>query len=299
MKRLLGLVVVGILMLTGQVAAVDIDIDGDVSDWGLSGLLSGDWSDPSTWVPTINGVSFYVEDNQDPYNTGAINYNSSYIGVHIYGNNTFQGIYREPLLAGNRAEPYGGTDGRFGEEYDIEAIYITENTTDIFVLIVFSTGMLNDKPYALGDLALDFWPGGGYGYEYGVNFHVVGNDAGDLFGIYATPDDDDWTIPSPFAENKPAEIADFSNKLGNAKVKYNVLNVYDFGKNNWIAEIAIPKSVVNNPDLPDDNPGRIARMFWISEGCGNDSGPSIPEFLSISIPIGLILGALYYFRRSK
>ena len=295
MKRFLG-VVVGILIFMGQAAAVDITIDGDISDWYLN--LSGDWSDESTWIPSSPDISFFVEDNQDPYNTNAINYNSSNTGVHIYGNSTFQAIYREPLLTGNRAEPYSGPGGTFGEGYDIEAMYITENDTYIFVLIVFSTGMLGDEPYHLADLAMDFGPGGGYGYEFGVNLWRVGNTTGDKYGIYYISGDSGWTVPSPFYENKPAEIVNFSDKRGEAVVAYGTLNIYDHGRNNWVVEIAIPKNVVGVSSLPDD-PGQVISKFWISEYCGNDAGPSIPEFLSISIPIGLMLGALYWFRRSR
>ena len=279
-----------------QAMAVDINVDGNIDDWGLSELKTGDWSNPSTWVPTKDGISFFVEDNQDPYNIDAINYNASYTGVHIYGNKTWQNTYREPLLVGNRAEPYGGEDGKFGEKYDIEAMYITENKSYLFVLIVFSTGMLGDKPYELADLAMDFTPGGGYGYEYGVNLHRVGNEAGEKYGIYYISSDSGWSVPYTFYENKPAEILDFSDKKGEAIVKYGALNKYDFGRNNWVVEIAIPKAAIGNPGLPDD-PGQAIKKFWISEQCGNDAGPSIPEFITILIPVGLILGTLYFLRR--
>jgi len=284
------------LLITPQAMAVDISVDGDIDDWGLSKLKSDDWSNPSTWIPTKDGISFFVEDNQDPYNTGAINYNDSYTGVHIYGNKTWQNIYREPLLVGNRTEPYGGKDGKFGEMYDIEAMYITENNSYVFVLIIFSTGMRDDKPIYLADLAMDFTPGGGYGYEYGVNLYRDGNENGDKYGIYYISSDSGWSVPTSFQENKPAEIVDFSDKRGEAIVEYGVLNKYDFGENNWVVEIAIPKAVIGNPDLPDD-PEQVIKKFWISEECGNDAGPSIPEFITILIPVGLIVGTLYFLRR--
>jgi len=278
------------LLVMPQAMAVDISVDGNISNWGLSQLKTGDWSKPSTWIPTKDGISFFVEDNQDPYNTNAVNYNASYTGVHIYGNKTFQATYREQLLIGPRTEPVGG------EEWDIEAMYVTENDSYVFVLIIFSSGMRDDKPIHLADLAMDFTPGGGYGYEYGVNLYRDGNENGDKYGIYYISSDSGWSVPIQFQENKPAEIVDFSDKRGEAIVKYRALDKYDFGENNWVAEIAIPKAAIGNPDLPDD-PGQAIKKFWISEECGNDAGPSIPEFMTILIPVGLILGTLYFLKR--
>jgi len=298
----LVLVVALMLLVMPQAMAVDINVDGDIDDWGLEKLKTGDWSAPSTWVPTKDGISFFVEDNQDPKNVGAINYNASYTGVHIYGNKTFQDNYTEPLLRGVWAEPVGGLGGKFGEMYDIEAMYITENDTHIFVLIVFSTGVYENKPFVIGDLALDFVPGiGGYGYEYGLNLHRYGDTKGQEFGIYETLTEDSWTVPQ-FQENKPAEInfsvVDPNSSLGTAVVVYSNLGKDDYGFANHIAEIAIPKNVIGNPDLPDD-PKQVIGMFWISEYCGNDAGPSIPEFLIVLIPVGIILGLMYYLKERK
>jgi len=299
---LLTLAMIVITLAISNATAVDITVDGDINDWGLNQLKTGDWSDPNIWVPTIDGISFFVEDNQDPRNTNAINYNASYTGVHIYGDKTSQDIYREPLLVGNRAEPYGGSGGTFGEAYDIEAMYITENDTHIFVLIVFSTGMLGDIPYKLADLAInaDLLPTGGYGYEYGLNLYRVGGTDGVKYGIYSTPTDDCWTVPSPFQQNRPAEInfsvVDPSSVLGYAIVAFSNLGKKDFGRDNHIVEIAIPKSVIGISDLPND-PSQVIKMFWISEFCGNDAGPSIPEFALILIPIGIILGTVAYLSR--
>ena len=299
----LVLVVALMLLVMPQAMAVDINVnDGSINDWGLS-QLTGDWSDENTWIPTIDGVSFFVEDNQDPFNTAAANYNASYTGVHIYGNRTYQTVYREPLLAGTWAEPYGG------ERYDIEAMYVTENTTHIFVLIIFSElypyWASQGLPSELADLALDldFNPAtGGYGYEYGVNLHRLGNQNGQKYGIYATPNDSCWTVPSPFIQNKPAEInfsvVNASNILGYAIVSYFNLNKDDFGKSNFAVEIAIPKSAVGNPTL-SNNPSEALKRFWISERCGNEAGPTISEFLTILIPAGIVIGVMIYIRGKK
>lgn len=288
--------ILGTIAIASPVSALDVSVDGDISDWGLSQLLTDDWSNSATWVPTVDGVSFYVEDNQDPYNTMAINYNASYTGVHIYGNRTYQTIYREPLLVGNRAEPYGGTGGKFGEKYDIEGMYVTENDTYIFVLIITSTEA------HISDLALDFGSGGGYGYEYGVNFHRAGDVQGVLGGVYMTPSNADWVTPSLFPQNAPDKInfssVNPSSYLCVAQVSESALGRDDFGMVNYVFEVAIPKSCVGNPDLPDV-PSKALKKFWITEYCGNDAGPSIPEFLSILIPTGILLGSVYYFTRKE
>jgi len=289
-------IVIGAIVAMTPTLAVDVSVDGDLGDWGLSQILTDDWSDPATWIPTVGGISFFVEDNQDPLNVAAINYNASYTGVHIYGNATWQATYREPLLVGNRAEPYGGTGGRFGEMYDIEAMYATENDTYIFVLIITSTES------AIGDLALDFGPGGGYGYEYGVNFYKSGDTQGVLGGVYMTPTENDWAMPSPFPENAPYKInfssVDPASDLCVADISETDLGVNDFGRTNYAFEVAIPKSCIGNPELPD-KPATAVKRFWITEYCGNDSGPSIPEFISILIPAGILLGSVYYFTRRE
>ncbi|WP_202320059.1 hypothetical protein [Archaeoglobus neptunius] len=289
-------IVIGILMAITPTLAVDVSVDGDLSDWGLSQILTDDWSNKTTWIPTVDGISFFVEDNQDPANSAAINYNASYTGVHIYGNTTWQAPYREPLLVGNRAEPYGGPSGKFGEKFDIEAMYVAENSSHIFVLIITSTAT------AMGDLALDFGPGGGYGYEYAVNFHRSGDTEGVLGGVYMTPTKNDWTKPSPFPENVPDKInfssVDPMSYLCVAQISLTDLGVDDFGRSNYAFEVAIPKNCVGNPDLPE-KPSTALNRFWITEYCGNDSGPSIPEFISILIPAGILLGSVYYFTRRE
>lgn len=295
----LSLTVLMLAILTMPAMAVDITVDGDISDWGLSGLQTGAWDAANTWIPTIGGISFFVEDNQDPQNVLAVNYDPLYTGVHIYGNKDFQGIYSEEYLGSEPfTEPYGG------EGFDIEAMYVTESDTHIFTLIVFSMDVREDIPFYMGDLALDFGPGGGYGYERGVNFHVRAEDGfnGQLYGIYATPNENCWTIPTPFGQNRPAEI-DFSivdetaDVLGFAAVNYADLGKKDHDQDNWVVEVGIPKTAIGT-DLPDD-PVEAIRRFWITENCGNDSGPSIPEFLSIAIPVGMLVGMFMVLRRKR
>ena len=157
------LIISVILSMVQLAGATTINVDGNIDDWGLQNLTIGNWSDSSTWIPAIDGISFVVEDNQDPLNTMAINYNASYTGVHIIGNKTYQDIYREPLLVGPQTEPYGGPQGKYGEEYDIEAMYVDENDTHIFIAIVIST-----PDWVIPDIALNLDANnitGGYGFK--------------------------------------------------------------------------------------------------------------------------------------
>jgi len=297
------LLITGLIFVLNPSAAVDINVDGNLDDWGLSKLKTEDLSDPNTWIPTISGVSFFVEDNQDPTLTGAYNYNPSYTGVHIYGNNTWQATYHESYVyMGSTpvAEPVNGGNpiGWLREPYDIEAIYITENKTHIFVLIVTSA---YDTSGPLGDLALDFWLGGEYGYEYGVNFHREGNKDGELYGIYETTKPGSWDVPDNYHPNTPGEInfsvVGASDKVGKATVAWSMGNP-DYNINNMFIEVAIPKDAINNPTLPPE-PDKAIRKVWMSEYCGNDSGPSIPEFLTVLVPAGIIFGFIGYVRRRR
>jgi len=301
MRTYLRLVIFAVLIafIMPIVSAVNITVDGDISDWGLSQLMTGDLSDLNTWIPTKSGISFVVEDNQDPDLTLADNYNPDYIGVHIYGNSTWQAEYHEPYVyigSTPYAEPMNGgnpTDW-VREIYDLEAIYITENDSYIFVLVVTSA---YDSTGPYGDLALNFLPGGDKGYEFGINFHRNWNKDGDLYGIYMTTKSGSWSEPD-YHPGVPGEInfsvvAD-SDKIGEAIVAIAYDNP-DYGKDNMFIEIAIPKDVIGSPTLPS-KPDEAIKCVWMSEYCGNDSIPSIPEFMLILIPAGVILLSIAFYR---
>jgi len=304
-----------VIILTSLLAiqttiAVDIVIDGNISDWGLSKLMTNNWSNPNTWIPDKPGISFFVEDNQDKDLTNAENYNPDYIGVHIYGNSTWQAEYHESYVYIGSvpgtvpcAEPINGLNptATAREPYDLEAIYITENDSYIFILIVTSDwSYVSSGSVGLeGDLALNFWPEGDLGYEYGINFYRPSNTEGDLYGIYLTVKRNSW-IPAQYYTNKPSEInfsvIDSGDKVGTAIVAWSKGNP-DYGISNAFIEVAIPKDVIGNPTLPMEAKDAI-QVVWYAEHCGNESGPSIPEFMLILIPVVMIL-ALVYLRTLK
>jgi len=278
-----GLVLfVGLIMLM-SVSANNCNkyvIDGDLSDWGLD--LTQDWSVNGTWLPN-SGVYFIVEDNKDP------RYGVSPVGVHIKGVGSSYSAYEEPKVklrnGAEVIEPYGG------EEYDIEAIYLDQNDSHIFVAIITSlpaNGIGALKPHDLA-LDLDRNPNTGeYGYEYGIK---LGTSEGSLyqFGIYK---DIDWGAGYLVPLNRPTVILS-GVKVGDATGAYVDSGISDNGYTNYIIELAIPKSAVGNP-------GHVSIYdLYLSEFCGNDSIPT-PEFpIVISIAVLLASPAFAYLLYKK
>jgi hypothetical protein len=287
-----------IITAIGSAGAITIDVhDGSIIDWGLD--LSGDWSMNDTWIPNplvASSIRYVVEDNVDPklkYSNACPPVDDIYaIGVHIRG--TYPGTYSpfsEKVIRHNGkvycppAPTWNWVNPRvYPEKFDIEAIYWTEDDSYIYVLII--TSLPQNFDY-LGDLAIDVdgdSTTGGYGYDFGIE---LGTIEGDQFGIYATPDDDDWTTPTDFPSEVPANIKDFSNKVGQAEGQYFDLGISDNGYPNYAIELAIPKTIVQN-----------AIKLHVGEKCGNDT-TEIPEFPLLLIPAGIILGFFYYHRRKN
>ena len=299
--KLLKLVLVVALMLLvmPQAMAGTYTIDGDLSDWGLGKLYTDDWSLNETWLPLpSSNITFVVEDNADPRYA---NNNPYAIGVHIKGIGSYYEAYEEPLLVNvndgtKTIAPTGGPAGN-PDYYDLEAMYVDENDTMIFVAIVISSQSLD-----WGDLALDL-DGDGM-YEYGVKLSNVPGGVSQV-GIYKTPTADCW-VPAWYMapEDGPFIVKiNMSNPSvtlnGTAVVAYNNSGIYDYGGTNYFVEIAIPKDAVgmSGKRLPDPP---LPKKIYFPENCGNDSGGIvIPEFPALLIPLGVILGTIYFFRRGK
>jgi len=268
-------------MLLVMPQAMAYTIDGDLSDWGVD--LTGDWSSNDTWVPNP-GVRFVVEDNYDsdlaPY--------SSYIGVHITGVSPTYSYYDEPYQ-----EPMGE------ELYDIEAMYVDENSTHIFVALVVSM-----ESWAIGDLALNLDANsstGGYGYEYGVKLNT--QYGGILYGIYSTPSNDCWTQPIRHPNIKSPSKVDINNATYtgvNAIGAWRDTGITDYGRTNWVIELAIPKTAVGMAVGQSLYDAPLPKVIWMSEPCGNETiNIPIPEFMVLLIPVGLLLGVIFLKARSK
>ena len=123
-KKTLVIVLIAIAILwlaNPAMAAPAITVDGDLSDWGLSSLQTGDWSQDMTWLPD-HGIWFVVGDNHNP----AHSVNPA--GVHIRGTKENYMTFNEEKrrLKGTNdwySMPYGG------ELYDIEAMYFTQDSS--------------------------------------------------------------------------------------------------------------------------------------------------------------------------
>ena len=276
---ILSLTVIALAVMTTSTAALKYNIDGDPSDWGID-ILTGNWSLNDTWVPN-DGVEFIVEDNTDPQ------WSDTYYGVHIKGVGSSYTRYYEDkvhLKDGTPApEPVGG------EIWDLEAKYLDEDDTYIYVLLVTSV-----PSYRTGDLALDLdgdSSTGEYGYEYGV---TLGTWTGiSQWDIYYSPD---WEEPETVPENAPSFFQTGGYKTGNATGNYSNIGVSDNGYDNYVIEMAIPKDAVGmaGKNLTDPPTKRI----HIADTCGNDHIDNpIPEFLTIVIPVLAILGLIYVHRR--
>jgi len=277
----LSLTVIALAVMTTSAAALmKYNIDGDPSDWGID-ILTGNWSLNDTWVPN-DGVEFVVEDNRDPRWGGYAH------GVHIKGvGSSYTRYYENIVNLSNGAqapEPVGG------EIWDLEAKYLDEDDTYIYVLLVTSV-----PSYRTGDLALDLdgdSSTGEYGYEYGV---TLGTWTGiSQWDIYYLPD---WEEPETVPDNAPSFFRTGGYKTGNATGNYsNIIGVSDNGYDNYVIEMAIPKDAVGmaGKNLTDPPTKRI----HIADTCGNDHiDNSIPEFLTIAIPVAAILGLIYVHRR--
>ena len=112
------------------------EIDGDVSDWGIDLYQSG--ADLKGYLDTNSptgglDIDYWTEDNADR-TTGFFQVNPGYSQ---------------------------------GNQYDAEAIYFDNDSTYGYIAII--TGTSINEYFGPGDIAIDFGPGGEYGYEYGID----------------------------------------------------------------------------------------------------------------------------------
>lgn len=288
----LSLIVITIAIMTMPAAAYTID--GDLSDWGVD--LTGNWSLNDTWVPN-SGVEFIVEDNADP------RWDATYNGVHIQGTGSNYTRYYEDQVYCTHYGKYM-TEPIGGEYYDIEAKYFDEDSDYIYIAMVTSMDPDGEGDPEPGDFSLDLDGDdstGEYGYEYGVALHTSGTVQ--QWNITYLPD---WAQPYYCEENAPGKILGLGTGgyyNGTANGAYFRNATYppdDQGEPNWVIEMAIPKDKVGmaGKSLKDDEP--FPKALYACDTCGNDKiKNSIPEFLTIAIPVGAILGLIYVHRRKR
>ena len=267
------------------VPAMAYNIDGDLDDWGLrnwhNGLNNGA---ESNWVPSSPTCDWIVEDNIDGETyPGYIDWSGySATGVHIQGQGTSYNPYAEPKITDRWGRVYAQPAG--GEAYDIEALYFDSDATNAYFAIVASISESN-----MGDLALDIDKSGIY--EYGIV--LQGSGKGD---VYYNPA---WSAPGDFPSSEPYRITS-GTVTDTAEVIYQNSGISDNGCGNYIIEISVPRSALGSPSS-DQLSNLHATM-----SCGNDeieikgvSWDEIPEFATIAIPVGMIFGLFYFYRRKR
>lgn len=265
-------------------------IDGDLSDWGLTELTNiANWGTASSWVP--DSPAYYkVEDNEDP------DYGGSYTGIHIQG--PPQATYNEPKIQNEYGtwvkQPYGG------EHCDIEALYFDRDPTlgsgNVYIAIMASYDPSTNPVTKMGDLRIILG-----GSEYGII--VIGHDGLTSGAVYENPNwiptqdpGPGWIIcPHNYYRIDAANPGSFKT-LGTVVLNTNAGLPNDKSKPNYVIEISAQKSAFNNPESGD-----LQLTMW----CANDRieledvNFEIPEFTTIAIPVAMILGLFYFFRRKR
>jgi len=302
---ILSLILVLVLPLAIAVPAMAYTIDGDLDDWGVN--LSKDWSLNSTWVPSGDTIDWIVEDNIDPDcpTHGApgedwkghncldwTGYNAT--GVHIKGTGSSYSTYNEPVFPDGIYEQPAG-----GENLDIEAMYFDDDSHYAYFAIVISMGPEGytdqfGRHTDPGDLALDL--DRDESYEYGIVLTDHENCTQGM--IVKNPT---WSKPTDFSSSKPMRIENCSSATGTATVVYENTSISDYGAGNWVIEIKAPKTALGEPLYQ-----QISNLH-ATITCGNDVieieevswDYEIPEFATIAIPVSMIFGLFYYYRRKR
>jgi hypothetical protein len=261
-------------------------IDGDLDDWGVN-LSAGLGSDESAWVPSSLTADWIVEDNIDgeayPGYTDWTGYSAT--GVHIKGHGALYDNYEEPKIIAYNGGEYISPSG--GEHYDIEAMYFDSDASYAYFAIVTSY-----SEYGMGDLAIDI-----VGDKYGIV--LQDDEPGTSKGqIYHNPT---WkqVDPNQFPANGPYRITGGTlNGIGS--VAYVNSGIPDYSYSNYIIEISAPRTALGSPS--NGQLSDLHTTIW----CGNDvidlkevTWEEIPEFTTIAIPVGMIFGLFYFYRRKR
>jgi len=251
----------------GAVLPGGFNADGNASEWGPAGFLTGDWSVNDTWVPNP-GILFVVEDNYNPKQGG------SYTGVHIQGIGSNYVFYDEPKVKNWRDrwvwEPYGR------EKYDIEAMYFTQDDNYVYLLVV--TSQNPDETYNTrkpGDLRIDINKllnsTDDFPFELGLK---LGSTTGlTQSNLYDVSDWDITTFINYIPQNYPSIVVNGTDKGTVAGFAYTACSDCNSGTGNdngnpiYIIELKISKSNLGLSSGSYVNP----EDFSLVTGCTNDS----------------------------
>ena len=265
---ILSLILVLGLPLVITVPAMAYTIDGDLDDWGVNPAND-------SWTANPPALSVYDDWRYGPTSTGS---------------------HHDPGI----------------EQCDIEAMYAADGGAYVYFAIITSMppegyDYVRDSNHYLlipGDLALNLDNDNGtgeYGYEYGIK---LTNDSrtvlGEIGDVFYMPD---WEkITSEVAQ----DVVEFSNmvngtKTGHAEVVYKLYEDWpsDNGASNYVIEMKVPKDA-----LGISGNGTADLLATVS--CTNDAlviedftYTPVPEFTTIAVPLAMVLGLFYYYRRKR
>ena len=281
MKKIIATLIV-LLALT-VFSASAYSVDGDLNDWGLDELSFADWSFDSTWLPK-DGVSFIVEDNHNPLHAATPH------GVHIRGIGSSYTTYDEPYAIKSStgqliSEPYGV------EYFDLEAIYLDQDETNIYIAVVTSVDPTKDGDRRTGDIALNIdqdLSTGDLGYEYAVRLFQDSTQGDIVSG--PTWDKRGYLLPI-----RPDFALTGSGTTGlvSADVVYTLFSVKDHDYDNYIVECCIPKAEVGAT-------GKTITLNQISlcDNCINEH-IFVPEFPTVAVLLALIVGLIFVIYQRK
>ena len=274
MKRInviaiLALIAVVLAMMAVPAMAETRTIDGDLDDWGVNPGFSD-------WLADDPARSAYNNWKGGPTNDGPVN---------------------DPGV----------------EKCDLEALYVVDGYPDnSYIYIAMITSMppggfsYSGSLLVPGDIALNMDNDpttGEYGYEYGIKLTTASGTVTGLVGdVFKNPD---WYKRNPEVAQSDIEFSNMKAGAGTktGQVDAMVYQTYldwssDNGATNYVIEMAVPKSALGITSGGEAD-------FVVSVSCTNDVliiedfSYEIPEFTTVAIPVGMIIGLFYFFSRKR
>jgi hypothetical protein len=292
-------------LMTVPAMAATYTIDGKLTDWGLDDLYGySNWDKPDLWKPDSPTAYYVVEDNIDtntyPSHTDWSGYSVG--GVHIYKDASSEGTFIEQKINGQYIQPCGG------EMSDIEAMWFDSDANNAYFAFVTSVNQS-----WIGDLKIVL-----NGVPYGVVLQGNEDDLGKVYqgdswikttnllgpGWGVCDENADWRIDtSPgqcvYTGYKGTVVWNSTGLPQDNSWDYSTWGLGQFDGSNHIIEIRVPRAAIGSP-----TGGQLASLY-ATLFCSNDViriGEvkfNIPEFATVAVPVCMILGMFYFFRRKR